>query len=946
MAEGIFIRLLGPVTGSRDGVALDLGSPRQRAVMAVLASRPGRVVTLSRLIGGVWGDQPPRSAEQNVYTYISGLRRTLEPGRGRRGHSEVLAGTTGGYELRLDPRHIDAGAFADHIDTSRRLQESGDHTGVLGSLDLALRMWNGQALTGIPGPFAEVERARLHELRLVALERRAETLLRLSRPEEDLLTLRDLTRRHPLRERVRELLMLALHQCGRQAEALEVFEEGRRVLAEELGIDPGPGLRACHALVLGSVDEGRRPPRQLPRELTGFAGRTREAVRLRSLLAPEDGAAPVPLVVVSGAAGVGKSTLAVQVAHEVKDRFPDGQLFVNLRGATPGVPALTAHEVIGRFLRSLGLPSTAVPQDEDEAAAVWRSELDGRRMLVVLDDAAGLTQIQPLLSAPRGTGLLVTSRENLFPGDDSVRLRLDRMPHAEATGMLAALAGAERIAAEPAATAELIDLCDGLPLALRIAGARLADRPDWPVSSLVARLREEEGRLRELEAGDLAVRSSLSSGHRSLRRSDRATSRTAARVLVLLGLLPVQDTTAEVAAALLGTPVPEAERAMERLVDAHLLERGRPGHFQFHDLVRLYAAELAREQITSPEPLHAALRYYVVSAQHASETWHPLRVQPAPPDIGPGAVVPHHVGGRAEAAAWLMEEEPNLTAAAAHAMAQADPRTARLGVALTFALLWAQESTYRAVELFSLNRQALEVSRRLGEEAVGLEALGHMARGLQLLGRVDDAVAHLEDQLELAKRLGDRFAEQRALGNLANTHLGGKRYERALHYAGRQLTIARELDSRGSTRYAGLVAAEAYEKLGRLPEARQEILGVLAAAEQDEDVLHQGQAHRVLGQLSLRAGDGPTARHHLLRGLTLTRDCGHRLGELRCLTGLSVASRLMSDLDDAMTHADEALRLAERLGDGTWQHQARREHASVRELLARRSTARGPDGPR
>ncbi|WP_204039688.1 AfsR/SARP family transcriptional regulator, partial [Acrocarpospora phusangensis] len=864
----------------------------------------------------------------------------------RHRHSDVLARTAAGYALRLHRLQTDAGVFADHLGAARRAQESGDLEGELRCLDLALRLWNGQALAGVPGPFAEAERSRLHDGRLVALERRAEVLLGLSRPEEALPVLQDLTRRHPLREKVRELLMLALHHCDRRAEALEVFQEGRRLLSEELGVDPGPGLRACHLRILRvtaehpTVETRLPPPRQLPADLIGFVGRVEETVRLRALLAPPDGTGPPPLVVVSGAPGVGKSTLAVRIAHQVKEHFPDGQLFVHLRGATPGVTCLSAQEALGRFLRALGVPAEAVPSDVDEAAALWRSRLHAKRMLVLLDDAVDLGQIQPLLSAPHGTCLLVTSRESMLSGDDCVQQRLIRMSHAEAVTVLAKLAGAERVATDAGATSSLVQLCDGLPLALRIAGARLADRPDWPVSALVARLRDERERLHELSAGDLAVRSSLSASWQSLRDGSRQSSRSAARALALLGLLHVHDITAEVAAALLGTPVPEAGRALERLVDAHLLDRNRPDHYQPHDLVRLYAGELAH-RLPSREPLRDALRYYTLSAQHASRVRDPHRVQPAAPDLGsrPASVLPHQVGGADEAAAWFADEEANLTAAATQAMADTDPEIARLGVAITFGLVWHQRFTFRAADLIALNKRALNVSRRLDDEAIAAEALGHVAGGLQSQRQLDEAAVYLGRQLALCAKREDSFGEQRALGNLANLHTQWKRYDRVLYYAERQLRIARRIGSGVGVRYALIMKGTALQELGSVREAAQALTEALEEAERAGDLTQQGTAATILGELRLRNDDPKAARYHLEAALALLRTTGYRIGQLRCLIWLSQAYRLLDRPDEALGHISEAVTIAGQLGNEEWKRQAREELREVHDARQGSATA-------
>ncbi|MGN9779907.1 AfsR/SARP family transcriptional regulator [Nonomuraea sp. ZG12] len=992
MAEDIRISLLGPVSAARGGAVIDLGSPRRQAVLAILASRAGRVVPMNRLVDGVWGDQPPRTAEQSVYTYVAGLRKVLEPSRSRRERSGLLAGDTGGYVLRLDPHQVDTTLFLRHVEAAGRSAGTGAHDEALRLLDAALSLWRGEPLTGLSGPFADAERARLTDHRLTAAEYRAEALLRLDRPHDALMSVRDLTRRHPIRERLRELLMLALFQCGRRAEALAAFEEGRRVLRDELGVDPGESLRRSHALVLrgeptppsrpapeeptaptvafpaapdetpngpataspagpaepaqgpdepvgrpdepagGSADGraqalGAQAPRQLPRDLAGFVGRAKEIIRLKSLLAPWDGAPPSPLVAISGPPGVGKSALAIRIANLVRDRFPDGQLYVNLRGATVNLPALSPLDVLGRFLRALGTNGEAVPAEVDEAAALWRSRLAGRRMLVLLDDAAGLGQIQPLLSAP-GATFLVTSRETLAAGDDCAQLHLSRMPLSEAVTVLAKLAGAGRVGADPAETAWLVRLCDGLPLALRIAGARLADRPGWSVSTLTGRLRDEHRRLQELEAGELAVRASLAASWSALSDGARPLDRTAAHTMSLLGLLHVHDLTAEVAGALLGTGVDEAERALERLVDAHLLDPAGPGRYQQHDLIRLFAAEVAPDDTT--RPLIRALSHYVASARLASTTMDPHRVQPEADAV---TAEPHHVSSPDEARAWLDREEPNLVAVAGQAMSSRDDRLARLGVALTFALFWYQHYAHQPEHQIALNLQALSVCERLGDRRGLYHAHGHVASGLSFQQRMTQVVEHLHAQLALAKELGDAFSEQRTLGNLANAEnkLGG--HERALSYASRQLLIARRIGAEVGVRYAHLMAGSACHGLDRASEAREHLEAAMAAAEAVGDTGQAGNIRMVLGEVCLTQDEPRTALEHLRQALVLNRTHGIRMGELRCLVRLSRACRMLGDARAALTHIGEGVPLARTMGTDLWLERAQEEQRAVHELL-------------
>ncbi|WP_327086195.1 AAA family ATPase [Nonomuraea sp. NBC_01738] len=947
MDDDVLIHLLGPVTASSGSGDLLLGPPRQRAVLTMLASRPGRVVPMGRLIAGLWAGDPPRTAEQSVYTYVSGLRRALEPGRARRAQAALLSAAAGGYSLRVRPDQVDASLFAGRVEQARRLQESGQHREALQAAEAALALWRGTALSGVPGPFADTERARLDELRLTALERRAGSLLRLARPEEALSFLDDLTRRHPLRERLRELLMLALLGCGRHAEALEVFEQGRRVLREELGADPGPRLVRCYELVLrGGIEHGSPPdagdgdgrlprgdrtavvPRQLPRDLLGFVGRETEIAELVAPLAPAGDAPPGPLVVITGPPGVGKSALAVRVAHRVAARFPDGQLHVNLRGATPEVAALTPLDVLGRFLRALGVPPASVPADLDEAAALWRSSLYGRRTLVLLDDAAGLDQIAPLVSAPLGTAFLVTSRETMAAGDDCVQLHLGRMPDAEAATMLARLAGVERVAADPAQTARLVRLCDGLPLALRVAGARLADRPEWDVAVMTARLGDERTRLGELELGSVAVRASLAASWAALRDGARPVDRAAGRLLALSGRLHVHDLTPGSAARLLDVPVAAARLALERLVDAHLLERLASGRYHPHDLVRLFAGELEPER--AEQALERVTAFYAATTSLAEVLLDPHRVQPAWPAV---PAEPAALRTAAGARAWLEAEEHNLVAAASQAMEAPGEALNRLGVAVAFALLWFQHNESRGADLVMLNEKALKVCVRLGEEAGAQQAHGHIAAGLRVLGRDEEATRRLEAQLAMARRLGDRFSEMRALGNLGSTHLNANRHGEALEYAHQQFEVAEGIGTALGMRYARLISGMASQALGRPAEARTALEAALASARAAGDVMHEGQALMGLGEVLLAEGRYAEALGCFGPGAELQREGGFKIGELRCLIRMSSACRSLGRPADALTHVALALPLARGVGNERWLRQAEEERELVRRAL-------------
>src|SRR6201996_8535466 len=444
------VGVLGPVRAWLADQELPAGPPRQQAVLGMLAMRANRVVSRDELVDAVWGQQAPASAEGGVHTYVAGLRRVLEPGRSRRGPSQVLASAAGGYVLRLDPGQVDAIVFERGLGAGRRLRGAGDLSGAVAALDGALAEWHGSAFAGVPGPFAGSERVRLAELRPAAAEERADVRLDLGRHEQAVPELASLVAEHPLRERMRGLLMIALYRCGRQAEALQAFHDTREVLADELGIDPSPELSRIHQQILsldptleapsrgappGPVTAAAPPapppatgaaashpvPAQLPLEAPGFSGRHSELERMLRAIVDDTvricaGGAwddTVQIIAISGTAGVGKTALANRFARQVASRFPDGQLYVNLRGFDPSGSALSAESALRFFLDALGVQPQRMPVDADGRAALFRSLLNGKRVLIVLDNARDPDQVRPLLPGSPGSLVVVTSRSQL-----------------------------------------------------------------------------------------------------------------------------------------------------------------------------------------------------------------------------------------------------------------------------------------------------------------------------------------------------------------------------------------------------------------------------------------------------------------------------------------------------------------------------------------------------
>ena len=618
---GVRIRLLGPV-GAWDGQrAIALGPRKQRLVFAVLALEAGRAVDVARLVDLAWPEEPPRTAQHAIQVCVSGLRSAL---RGADGLDVRLAGS--GYLLAADRSVIDAHRFRSLLARARGAagDAAGDEARVA-LLDEALALWSGAALAGTATP-AVAERlcAGLEEARLGALEDRLDALLRLGRHRDVLEELRGLVAANPLRERLAGQLMTALYRDGRAAEALDGFRRYRQRLAEDLGLDAGPALRDLELAILrneappepggprseakvsvpssvpaiarGAAGCGPPVPAQLPSAVAGFAGRDSDLAELDALLARQAPGGPV--VVITGMAGVGKTALAVHWAHRHRDDFPDGQLYVNLAGYAPA-PPLPPERALAGFLRALGVPAERIPPESDEAAALYRSLLADRRVLVVLDNARGPDQVRPLLPGGAGCLTVITSRDRLAGlavREGARLLPLGVLRPDEALAVLAAVLGADRVGADPDAAADVAELCACLPLALRIAAAHLTRHARQPLGGLAAELREGN-RLSVLSvAGDeqSAVRASFDLSYAALRPAAR-------RTFLLAGLSPGGDLSARAAAALAAVPVETAREVLADLTEAHLMDEDVPGRFGMHDLLRLYAGDRARAELGAPE---------------------------------------------------------------------------------------------------------------------------------------------------------------------------------------------------------------------------------------------------------------------------------------------------------------------------------------------------------
>ncbi|MEU0135190.1 BTAD domain-containing putative transcriptional regulator [Streptomyces sp. NPDC006296] len=579
--------VLGPVRVRRGSEALPPGSPQQRALLAALLLRHGRTATAAELIDALWGDEPPSQALATVRTYASRLRKALG--------QEVLVSEAGGYAVRIPRGALDLTLAQDLAVEAEKARSSGDRGRARALIDKLLGLWDGEALASLPGPYAENQRTSLEEWRLQLTETRLDLDLEAGCHAEAVSELTALTAAQPLRERLRELLMVALYRSGRQAEALAVYADTRRLLAEELGVDPRPELSQLQQRILRADEElaraadGPAPaaapvrPAQLPATVPDFTGRAAFVTELGDRLASSEGSV-MAVSALAGIGGVGKTTLAVHVAHRARPHFPDGQLYVDLQGA--GATAVDPETVLGAFLRALGTADSAIPDSLDERAALYRSTLDGRRILVLLDNAHDAAQIRPLLPGTEGCAALVTSRVRMVDLAGAHLVDLDVMSPDEALQLFTRIVGDERVRAEREAALDVVAACGFLPLAIRIAASRLAARRTWTVSVLAAKLADERRRLDELQAGDLAVKATFELGYGQLEPPQ-------ARAFRLLGLADGPDISLAAAAAVLDLDPHTAEDLLESLVDTSLVESAAPGRYRYHDLVRLYARSCA-----------------------------------------------------------------------------------------------------------------------------------------------------------------------------------------------------------------------------------------------------------------------------------------------------------------------------------------------------------------
>ncbi|GAA3654956.1 hypothetical protein GCM10022224_017530 [Nonomuraea antimicrobica] len=585
---------------------LRIAAPKQRTLLAMLLAQARHTVPVHSLVAEVWDQRPPASAVANLRTYLMRLRHLLST-CGDHPDGERLVTSEGGYLLRVEPAELDLFHFETLSGHGRRSLEQGDLERAHDEYVKALALWRGAAVEDVPlGPALREVVAHLTDRYLSTAEEFTGVQLALGRHAAAAERLRALTVRHPLREGLHGRLMVALYRCGDVAGALAAFGAARQVLADELGVAPGPELHRLHQAILRRepdvelpggpaavrVRNDHRRPRQLPREPVVFVGRSTELAQALGVLDRETTAGfGAQVLALHGPAGAGKSALALRAAYLAADHYADGRLYADLQGSAPDRPPLRPVEVLGRFLRALGVPHDDVPATQAEAAAVYQSLLAGRRVLVLLDNAVDAAQVTDLIPGGDGCASLVTSRIMLSTLD-AVQISVGMLDPQDSVRMLTLLAGETRVTAEPEAAADLAHLCGHQPLALRIAGARLAGRPDWSLGRFAERLRDRR-RLDELQTAGLSVRSGFEVSLASLAESASPVKDVAMRAFLLIGAFDLPEIGIEHAAGLLGVETKVAEAALDELLKARLLEPIGADRFRMDDLLRLFAAELA-----------------------------------------------------------------------------------------------------------------------------------------------------------------------------------------------------------------------------------------------------------------------------------------------------------------------------------------------------------------
>jgi DNA-binding SARP family transcriptional activator len=912
-------RILGPLEVAVGPQLIEVHGARQQIVLAALLLRANGVVSVSWLQEALYGEDLPPTSRSQVQIGISSLRRLLAS----HGHTGVISTRANGYVITVADGQLDYQRFEELTAGARAARNSGQLDQAVTRYRAALRLWRGAALDGLDSQLLRASADRLHEERMAASEDRIALELDLGRHHELVSELRELAALFPLRERLRGQLMLALYRCDRVADALQVYQDTRQTLIDELGIEPGDRLQQLEHAILTcdpslnapagpvTLRPARQAPRLLPSDIADFTGRAEHVEQIRRRLVDpprEHERRALPVMVITGRGGVGKTSVAVHASHQVADHFCDGQLFADLHGAAPR--SVSPMRVLERFLRALGVPGAEVPRGLDERAEMYRNLLAGRRILVVLDDAAAESQVSPLLPGSGAAAVLITSRTRLSGLPGASHIELNALDRDQSLELLGRIVGADRVHAQAGAAAAVAAHCGYLPLALRLAGARLAARPHWTVGTLADRLADETRRLDELRHGELGVRASIALSYAGASEAARTLFRR-------LALLDAPVFSGWVSVPLLDRSAEDAEEAFDDLVRIRLVEladggAGARGQFRFHELVRIFARErLAQEE---PEPDQtAALERTLGTLLYLAQQAH--RSYDAEPGLASGAThwpLPAAVAGEVinDPVAWFERERPAIMSGIRQA--------AQAGfTGLCWGLASEVEVFFQARAYFDDWREAVELAMQACHDAGDTRGLAwtQYSRGTLHIeqSRLDAARKDLEAAIGLFQRAGESFGFAMACRNAFTLERLAGRFDDATRRSEQALPIFRNA---GDFRSEALVLqglALMKLELGESEAARQLLAQALQLTQTAGDRTRAAVLY-VAGEVHLRLGELSDALGKYGQALAAVRQLGERIGETHILRGIGVAKLRQGQLADARRILEQAAETGRAIG--------------------------------
>ncbi|MGC7100984.1 BTAD domain-containing putative transcriptional regulator, partial [Amycolatopsis lurida] len=886
--------VLGALEVRLGGVPLPLGPSRQRSVLAVLLLEADRVVPIDRLMDRVWGDRAPTRSRSVLRTYLSRLRQTLAPA------GVTITWQDIGYRLTIGTGEVDVHRFRRLLGQARA---GNDPVRAVELADEALALWRGDPLAELDTPWAGEIRERLDNERAAAAADRIDWALDCGRHRELLPDLFTQTTADPLNERAAGQLMLALYRDGRQADALEHYQRLRRHLIGELGTEPGAELQQLHQRILAAdlgpvrATAASPVPRQLPAPPAPFVGRQEELDRLDAALAETGG---MGIAVVAGPGGIGKTWLALHWAHRHLDRFPDGQLFVDLHGFSPGGDQVDPAVAVRGFLDALGVDRARLPAEPAAQAALYRSLVAGKRLLVVLDNAATAEQVVPLLPGSPSCAVLVTGRvklASLIDRHGARHVRLDVLTEEEAYALLAERLGELRVATEPAA-GELAELCGYYPLALSITARHAATRPRVPLAEFAAELRELGMDMLDNDDPAASLPAALSWSLRAMTEPQRT-------VFALLGSAPGPGISLPAAAALLGLSTVRTRKALQALEDASLIERHAGDRYAMHDLIRAYAATVDVAEPERQAALERVLDFYLQTAHAAERLLNPHR---RPIDLPPPAadVQVHPPPDDAAALAWLTAEHAQLLTAQQAAAAAGHHR-------VVWQLAWTLHTFHYRRGLFrdelAVWQAALAAAEYLPDPAVRSLVQRVLGRAHALLGQLTEATEHLNRALELAERHHDLAQLAYTHYDLAGTWELSGNDQRALEHGERALDLFRSLDQPVREAQALNGVGWSAARLGDYDAARAHCEAALVLHRRHHDAQGEAATLDSLGYVEHQTGRHRQAVHHYRRALALRRELGHAYEVANTLDNCGHPYAALGDHDQARQVWWEALEL-------------------------------------